>query len=261
MCKHSRSRGAHQSITKLLIKGEPMKQSIISIPNANTRVLIVPDLHTNWWVIQHLTKIAKKKRVDWTVFLGDYVDDFDDTPGDNLAMLAQLDLYRREHAPEVVFLLGNHEASYLWDKRCSGWTEEKATVLRPMLERMDLHWAFKLNNWTFSHAGISRGWLETCKRPLAPTEEELYAIGPTRNGFALRPGPLWMDKEEFYDEPSTKRQVVGHTPLHRENTVRAVKMYPGGREVHFCDNRTKSQITVFILNLTTEEWEEIHIKK
>lgn len=237
-----------------------MKTTYKYISHDGAKVLIVPDLHANWWVIPHLSDIARNNQVDWTVFLGDYVDDFGDTIKDNLATLAHLELYRKEMA-NTVFLLGNHEASYLWDKRCSGWTEEKAAVLRPVLEQMELHWSFRLNDWTFSHAGISRGWLETCKRPLSPTEEELYAVGPARGGFKIHPGPLWMDKREFCDEPSTKRQVVGHTPLRHEGVARAVKMYSGGREVHFCDNMTDDDVTVFVLDTSDESWEEFCIEK
>jgi len=89
------------------------------------KLLIIPDIHTKVEKANQI--IARWPEVDKVILLGDYVDEFHDSPwvmGETLLAVGEW-----QKDPKIVLLLGNHEASYIApEARCSGWEIGKKLV-------------------------------------------------------------------------------------------------------------------------------------
>ena len=75
------------------------------------KTLIIPDIHTKWEKAQ---KAIEKYPADEVICLGDYFDDFDDTP--EMAMDTATWLKDFISRKNTVALVGNHEFNYLYGK-------------------------------------------------------------------------------------------------------------------------------------------------
>jgi len=88
------------------------------------RTLIIPDIHHHTQNAEHW---LRSQRYDRVVFLGDYFDDFNDTARD--ATNTARWLRERMDATTDIFLLGNHDAAYLFtglpELGCAGFTQQK----------------------------------------------------------------------------------------------------------------------------------------
>lgn len=166
---------------------------INSAPASGGRVLAVGDIHGCLEQLRGLLdKVAPTVR-DTLVFLGDYVDRGDDSPGviDDLLAL-------RKQLPRTVFLKGNHEQmllSYLAGDRDPGYLLNGGdTTLRQYAQRgtaqpprahldffHDLRLTYRRQQFLFVHAGLKPG----C-RVDRQCEDDLLWI---RDEFLFHPDP------------------------------------------------------------------------
>lgn len=200
------------------------------------KILAVGDLHgKSCWQVIDFTQYDK------VVFMGDYVDSTSHSDGeitDNLnAVIAA-----KERFPEkIVLLLGNHDTQYLYypDYRCSGFRPGMQTHLTELFNR-HIHLfqiAYQVDNYLFSHAGLSRSWYDRFvslldKIPLGEMAEGsnvatllnglnqtwhrglLHEVGIVRGGSKEFGGVTWADKEELRNHPlEGYHQIVGHNPV------------------------------------------------
>src|SRR5439155_3329797 len=137
---------------------------------------------------------------------------------------------RRMDASLDIFLLGNHDAAYMFPNHpelyCPGFTRAKARATREILRPE--HWArFQLayfeQGWLISHAGFHLTWIERptvsrilrrCGKAMSLARrgkvDPILAFGEARGGLQRYVGPLWMDWSSF--QPiSGINQIVGHT--------------------------------------------------
>lgn len=192
------------------------------------RTLIIPDIH-------HKTAIADevlgRESYDGAVFLGDYFDDFDDTPEDARRTAEWL----RAHAGDsrLTFLFGNHDIPYRFTAEgidCPGFEIDKwMAVLQVLTEAC---WdRFRLHAWVdghlLTHAGWNRHFADAhglvtpaliddlcaeCLRDLNNGRmHPLVAAGRSRGGREACGGVTWQDWRELEPVPAM-RQIVGHTP-------------------------------------------------
>lgn len=201
-------------------------------------ILIVPDIHHHTENAEYWLKVQK---FDRAIFLGDYFDDHDDNAND--ARKTALWLRDRMDATEDVFLLGNHDAAYLFphceELYCPGFTKAKSQAIRETL--LPKHWhRFKLaheeQGWLLSHAGFHPAWidaptvpkiLQRCETAMALAAsgkvDPILAYGETPGGVQRFGGPLWMAWENFLPIPGIN-QVVGHSTgecVREQNTDRS----------------------------------------
>jgi predicted MPP superfamily phosphohydrolase len=147
--------------------------------NDQTR-LIIPDIH-------HKTRVVNNIRAAHpgtpAIFLGDYFDDFDDTP-ENMSTTCEW-LKTALKDPADVFLLGNHCFAYLsyemgvrWGF-CSGWTVAKQQVFHEYFPGDALlrhcQWAMRAQDWLISHAGLSNDLYRAFSKRKT-VEESLEAV-------------------------------------------------------------------------------------
>ena len=202
------------------------------------RILCVGDVHNKPEIFKKALQIADKESCDKVLLMGDYLDDFGDTPETTFDTINELNKTLED--PRVIALIGNHELSYLEDQRCPGWSSAKRFLVDTYLPRRKLALSYQESNWLFTHAGLTGRWWKYANRlnitpgnkqePTYVQQEhgESYSewlnrywdtypgiyksIGKERGGFGIG-SPLWADWDELtkHNIPGIN-QVVGHTP-------------------------------------------------
>jgi hypothetical protein len=192
------------------------------------RCLVIPDIHHN---VTAVDGVLAREQYDRVVFLGDYFDDFNDTP-ERARNTAQW-LKQRLRDPRFTFLYGNHDLPYRFSApgvECAGFDLDKWQAILDVLDRDDWD-LFRLHAWVdgylLSHAGwnhtftdgrgrITRESIDSwCAECLEELDEgrmhPLAAASPARGGSAAAGGIVWQDWRELQPIVGL-RQVVGHTP-------------------------------------------------
>jgi hypothetical protein len=206
------------------------------------RTLVIPDIHHR---TDHADYWLATQRHDRVVFLGDYFDNFGDDVGDARRTARWL-RDRVEDAGDHVFLLGNHDAAYMFPDKdelyCPGFTKAKSRGIHEILKAE--HWArFKLaheeQGWLFSHAGFHPVWMKEptverivrrCCAAMTKAKKRIVdpilGMGEDRGGLQRFGGPLWMDWGSLIPIAGIN-QIVGHTPdaLVREKKGRRSRNY------------------------------------
>lgn len=198
------------------------------------KTLIIPDIHNREERAEKI--IAAYPEVEKIVFLGDYFDNFGDSPRD-AARVARW-LLQSLQDPRRVHLMGNHDVHYLVSSRfaCSGWTPQKHDVIQQVIAQhsdkeilSNIRVFCKVGEYLCSHAGIGPEFkqalgLEDVSFPDLEKLHESFswdasdalcramcAAGPWRGGREIA-GPLWADWNGEFDDCLPMPQLVGHTP-------------------------------------------------
>ena len=204
------------------------------------KILVIGDVHQK--VDRLKQALAYEHLADYTVFIGDYFDDFEDNVYEAMGMAWWL----RDNLdqPNRVILLGNHDFQYMlpeYTVYCSGFTGYKHEAINKVLTPDD--WkkfeyfhshesdvnGDTINYW-FSHAGITRLWFEhpvlgttpdtinenisKVKTAVETRNREwdcVWAADRFRGGRHKKGGLLWndWDNNDFFENTT---QIVGHTP-------------------------------------------------
>ena len=185
--------------------------------------------HTSWKKV-----LEQNQDADKVIFLGDYYDTFDTAlrakADDNFNEI--LDLKRKE-PDKYVILLGNHDYHYLLnssDERYSGFSNDSCysanKILRKAVEEDLLQVLYIQDKIIFSHAGVSKCWLnevaglknldevtidKMLNYPYALSFNFIKGYSPygdtiSQSPIWIRPNSLIKDKLDGFD------QIVGHTP-------------------------------------------------
>lgn len=189
------------------------------------KILVLGDIHGRsvWYDI-----ILKEINADKIIFLGDYVSshDLNITPEVQISELTKILTYKDINKDKVILLRGNHDIQHLgysWAE-CSGFVYDVFSYMsgNEVKERfLNLtQWIYVYDNIVFSHAGISKVWLENIGleinsiNDLVPSEifgfwstkmDDYYGTSPTHPCTWIRPSTLKDNLIEGYT------QVVGHT--------------------------------------------------
>ena len=124
------------------------------------KITVIPNVHgTHHWEKAVITPEAASS--DHIVFVGDYVDSWDNRQPDQMENLQTILDFRRDNPDRVTVLMGNHDLAYLSDPYVSGhqWDYEAdiRRIIRNNIELFDI--ATEYDGWLFSHAGITKTWL------------------------------------------------------------------------------------------------------
>jgi hypothetical protein len=203
------------------------------------KLMIVGDIHTHYSKVERIIK--KYEKTHKFIFMGDYFDQFGDTPELNASTAHWLKT-QMEERPDWVYLKGNHDEIY--DPRtscmCSGFSSQKKTAINEVMKVEDwdkLKYFHHENKWWFSHAGFTKYWfshpmkegitLENVQRTIqhAITSQRvgegsnaIWASSHARGGDHAVGGIVWQDWRDLELIPNFK-QVVGHTPLKRIQAI------------------------------------------
>ena len=147
------------------------------------KILVIPDVHLKDLFDPAGTILEKLDRIEsllpenerqpiGVVCLGDLADDWGQE--NNLGLYertfdAAIDFVKRvQKKYELFFCLGNHDISYVWEKRESGYSDAaQACVRRKLKELRDAFadksrfaFAHVIDNCIFSHAGFCQGFVQ-----------------------------------------------------------------------------------------------------
>ena len=188
----------------------------------NKKIVVLGDIHgqTIWKAI-----IAKEKP-DQVIFLGDYASTHENiSDEDQVENLKEILRYKDEH-PETVLLRGNHDLQHLdyeWAE-CSGYYPRVAMEMSHLKDEFlaKTQWIQVMGNTVFSHAGISKVWLEANDLALddinALEPSELFGFSSSNPfdvyGDSPEQPPTWIRPMALVDVMIPDyAQVVGHTPV------------------------------------------------
>jgi hypothetical protein len=210
------------------------------------KTVILADIHHKTQAVdQILANIKEQIGYDHAIFLGDFQDDFGDSP--SIAReTATWVKNRLDNHPEDVLLMGNHDIMYKYPDNiyvsCSGFATVKANEINAVMD---------INDWNkikyfhveqgilFSHAGVSKSfldlvvaagkeqsfdytldnvveklnkWVPDVEKCLAENRGHwLVAADYTRGGSQKVGGLNWVDHSIFEPTPLFS-QIYGHTP-------------------------------------------------
>lgn len=203
--------------------------------------LILPDLHHR---VDQATKIIYHVGADKVIALGDFYDDFDDTP----EMVSHTSEWLIEFVsnPNHIALVGNHDIQYMYPYRtfqCSGYEQWKYFQINDIVPRSTwekLKWFHFLDNrWLLTHAGLHKlnvppnikKFRKNRKKFIAALTEWLnkeiekgfrlgaesvgswvFNAGNARGGMQRVGGITWCDYEQEFFPLMGINQIMGHTP-------------------------------------------------
>ena len=150
------------------------------------KVLVLPDIHgRKFWRKAVTNNIGQ---VDKVIFLGDYLDPYENEIDENpelmecddfydcknlLKMLEDIVSLKKNEPDKYILLCGNHTCSYIWSKfhaasrtDYKNW-EKYHKFFSENLNLFNLVWIE--NDVIFSHAGISEGWAKAVAVELSLT--------------------------------------------------------------------------------------------
>ena len=203
--------------------------------------LIIPDIHLKHEVAE---KIIRHVGADEIIFLGDYFDDFNDTP--QMVRETSEWLVESTSKPNRIHLFGNHEVGYAFGYKyfkCRGYTQWKHMLISDIVPQSVWNklkfYHFLDNRWLLSHAGLHSlnvpddikamnknrvgfiqaisDWLDVeiqkgMRCAANNTCSWIFNAGRCRGGTQRVGGLIWCDYEaEFYPVKGIN-QIVGHTP-------------------------------------------------
>ncbi len=213
--------------------------------------LIIPDIHHRW---EKAEKIIASVKHDEVIFLGDFFDDFDDTPEMVEATCDWLNSSVKK--PNRIHLFGNHDVHYAFPYRgwkCSGYDQWKDFIVTDNVTRATwdkLKWYHVLDGtWLLSHAGLHKSHVPEAIRELhtnrlefiAAIEQYLdveivegfrkaakneaswvFGAGRSRGGMHNVGGIIWCDFAHEFHPVTGLNQIFGHTPMLQGSPVWSV---------------------------------------
>lgn len=199
------------------------------------KIVAIGDIHgsQDWKKI-----IEKEKDADVFIFLADYLDSRTFSREEELKNLQEIIDLKIEPEKEIIRLIGNHDFHYfpeILDSSTSGYSSAFKLIVSPILgqNRKLFKICHKIDNFLFSHAGISNDFMEEHFKNewnlenLVDKVNELFLYQPNKLGFnGFNPygddvyqTPIWIRPRSLM--ASNKKtpihdhfiQVVGHTQV------------------------------------------------
>ena len=208
------------------------------------KTCVISDVHgrDQWKQI-----VAQESDADRFIFLGDYFDSFDISGLIQMANFKEIVEFKETSGKEVIMLIGNHDYHYfpeIEESSTSGYQYRMAPAIKQLIDenREYLQVAYRIDEFVFTHAGISSEWLDDfvpswkldtmvdqindlfkytpnnlCYRSYRITDADKGEwIGSRGYGDETYQGPMWIRPRALMSvNRDTLRnqiiQVVGHT--------------------------------------------------
>ncbi len=209
------------------------------------QILIIPDVHGRRFWLEAIEAQLPNPNVQ-IVFLGDYVDPYPyEKISEQQALEGLKDIiaFKKAYPDRIHLLLGNHDLSYLdISLICTrhSWALEKQIkrILEEEADCFEMAWEAVVagKRYLFSHAGVSRGWIEwndftfgnaaisadLLNNMYKGNDPRLYDlfmyaladVSPARGGGSKYGSMIWADAREMMDPKAQLPgiiQIFGHT--------------------------------------------------
>ena len=182
--------------------------------------------------------IIQKENPDHVVFVGDYFDSFDIPYIDQMYNFKQIVNYKKTNPDKCTLLTGNHDVHYQrWAitgfENYSGFQRAHTLDICQEFELNEdlFQMAYKMDNFLFTHAGVTKTWLENMEiendenmvdviNDYAKFKPQLFGFGIVgRKGYVDPYGdnvwqnPTWVRPRSLMKDSKDLGyiQVVGHT--------------------------------------------------
>lgn len=186
------------------------------------KVLVIPDIHLKPYLFKQARLLMKQ--VDQAVCLMDIADDWDKQ--------YDLELYKETYDaaiefakefPDTLWCYGNHDLSYIWGLRETGYSLSAAYLVKQKLSELkevaDIRYVHKIDHVLFSHGGISKEFVE--KYIMRSKYHDIDYVVDAINQLGQEEmwqdeSPIWLRPQYSYSylyKPRKLLQVVGHTPV------------------------------------------------
>jgi predicted MPP superfamily phosphohydrolase len=223
------------------------------------KTVVIGDVHGRslWKLI-----VNQEQDADRIVFIGDYFDSFDIKGDDQLNNFLDIIEYKKSSSKEVIMLIGNHDHHYfpeVGNTGTSGYQVRMAPSIQHVIDtnREHLQMAYQMDEFLFSHAGISSMFLDSVfgkdgwkEETMVEQVNELFKYKPLTFGFGeavnisefsfidpygdnTEQSPIWIRprslmKANYNTLRKKVIQVVGHTQV-KKLDLEGAKNSAGGR--------------------------------
>lgn len=193
------------------------------------KVLCVGDLHLKLEMLEKAEKAVEKYHPDIIVLLGDLVDDWGQQ--DNLALykvvMEKFHDFMKKYQ-NTLFCYGNHDLAYSYNFYVSGSSHlpEIRTYMKSELDSISSLYrnraaiAHRIDNYIFSHGGLSRLYCESLYWPYVDDIDLLISHinddieDPDKTWWDHSNSPIWFRPQySGFLYPRGYTHVVGHTPV------------------------------------------------
>ena len=178
------------------------------------KILVIPDVHLKRWMFEKAAEIMREGAADNAVCLMDIADDWNKQ--------WQLEMYQDTYAaairfaeefPDSLWCYGNHDISYEWQYRETGYSPiaaytvcSKLNVLRETLpDKRQIGFVQRVDNVLFSHGGILQSYVDQ----FVPQNIEVSIDTVIRKINRLKPHELWRDDSPLWYRPGYGGEKFG----------------------------------------------------
>lgn len=193
-----------------------------------SKTIVLGDTHhRNLW-----KRIVNKEEPDRVIFIGDYWDDWTTTAEVGLPNFLDIIELKKSGEIDVIMLLGNHDMSYYPDfnETCSGYQRSYQFIIRGAMadHKEHLQMAYEMDGFLFTHAGVTKTWLETWGDVIEGTVvEKINGLlgfrirafnfhGTEPSGDDVTQSCIWVRPRSLAeDHIDGYIQVVGHTGVRK----------------------------------------------
>lgn len=192
------------------------------------RVLVIPDIHMKTWIFDRAEEIIQHGKADMAVCLMDIADDWN--LEDCLSCYGLVYERAKDFAkayPSTLWCYGNHDISYRWGKKESGYSTYAEMMVIFKLEELEyaihdsakIAFIHRIDKVLFSHGGLTTKFVRRLDKSLVDAEidEVIAAVNRAPKEYLWNyESPLWLrpqmrDVDVFRN--NVYKQVVGHTPV------------------------------------------------
>lgn len=198
------------------------------------QVLVILDIHLKPYIFQMAEELLEKGRAEQAVCLMDIPDDWDKEYNiESYVETFDVAIAFAKKYTNTLWVYGNHDLSYIWNGRESGfsamasWTvrEKLLELKRALPEGNEMKYIHMIDNDLFCHGGVMDYFVDTMVPPdiYHNTDQAIDFI----NG--LHHDSMWNDISPIWYRPqhSTGKmyksdeilQVVGHTPVDKISRI------------------------------------------
>ncbi len=215
------------------------------------KTIILGDIHgrTCW------KDIIAKEKPDFTIFLGDYITSHENISDEiQINNLLEILNYKELNPKSCILLRGNHDLQCLFGNSglwaCYPEPSRKLLSICSSEEfrnrfLSNTQWIYITDNIIYSHAGISKTWLNDTGKTLdkintIPPDENLFGFRPDsifdNSGDSKTQGCIWIRPQSLAEDAIYGYiQVVGHSTVHTITNIK--KLVPSlENSIWLCDN-------------------------
>ena len=238
------------------------------------KTVVIGDVHGRslWKLIVH------QENPDRVIFIGDYFDSFNIKGEEQLNNFLDIIEYKKSSGKEVIMLIGNHDYHYfpeVGDTGTSGYQSMFSYQISPVLDsnREYLQMAYQMDEFLFSHAGISSAFLDSVfgingwkTETIVEQINELFKYKPLSFQFGMavsikkmsfldpygdneEQSPIWIRPRSLMSaNRNTLRkqviQIVGHTQVKKLDIEGAMKAAGGRYYLVDCQGTTGEYLII-----------------